>query len=279
MRKTWKSIRFYFRVFQRLELMNKAAGLSFYTAIAIFPLIMVLLAASQAFLKPEIVLQTLERVFSAFLPYQSDLLRTNLKSLYAQRHSVTVVGGLSLLVTGQMLYVNLERIMNSLLHVKMTRRFWQTRIWFFVWLSAMVTALFAPLALDFLFVGLAQFGIRVPFIAKFANQGAFLLLVFLMFVSAMIIVPTRRPRPGKLLFGAVMFTIATAIGKSVFRILTLKSFGRYDLVYGSLSTLVLVALWVFYFYNIFLFCVYWVGREHDPIYRESRLPVSQIKEG
>ena len=57
--------------------------------------------------------------------------------------------------------------------------------------------------------------------------------------------------------GGVYFAIAIQLGKLAYHWLTAQNLGRYNLIYGSFASMMLGILWVFYFYNMFLFFVYW----------------------
>jgi len=84
-----------------------------------------------------------------------------------------------------------------------------------------------------------------------------------------LILPTRKLDKIRLGKGAVGFALTIQLGKMLFKLIMQRNLSRYNLVYGSLSSTMLVMIWIFYFYNVFLFFVYWTGREHDPFFNKK----------
>lgn len=276
MNPTIQRIRYYYRAYKRLELMNKAASLSFYTLVSIFPMVLLLVGLLGHFFSPE----TLERATLYFIqevvPYESELVWSNLRSLFGKKLAFSWFGGIALFLSAQMLYVNMEKLINGILHTTKQRHFLLTRLFFILWLLGMVSAILAPVIIEMVGARLAGLGLDISVIGKMSARGGFMLIAFLVFCLVVTILPTRRLHPKRIALGALLFAITVQIGKLGFKWFTLHNFDRYNLVYGSLSSLVLGTLWIFYFYNMFLFFIYWVGREHDPLHhRHKGLEISR----
>lgn len=270
MNSTIQRIRYYYRAYKRLELMNKAASLSFYTLISIFPMVLLLAALLGHFFSSE----TLERETLHFIqevvPYESELVWKNLHSLFGKKLAFSWFGGITFFVSAQMLYVNMEKLINGILHATKTRHFLLTRLFFILWLLGMVSAILAPVIIEMVGARLTGLGLDISVIGKMSARGGFMLIAFLVFCLVVTILPTRRLHPRRVVLGALLFAITVQFGKSGFKWFTLHNFDRYNLIYGSLSSLVLGTLWIFYFYNMFLFFIYWAGREHDPLHHRHK---------
>ncbi len=262
--------RFYIKAYRRLEIMNKAASLSYYTIISIFPMMLMVAAFGSTFLSQDLLVSVVKRFTEETLPYQSDLIMTNLTALFTKKKTFSWFGVGALLISAQLLFVNFERIVNGLLHTRENRHFLITRLLFLLWLVGLIFMLFAPLLFDAVFSRLSGLGSWVTGVQRFFAQGGFVLAGLVMFELVMLILPRRRMNPKRLLEAGLSFAVTLQLGKILFKYFTLRQFDRYNVIYGSLSSMILLTLWVFYFYNMFLFFVYWVGREGDPIYKERR---------
>jgi len=266
---------FYAKAYRRLELMNRAASLSYYTVISIFPTLLVLIVISSLFFSPEALQGEIKGFLEKALPFESDLVLQNMNALFRHKLSLSSFSVIMLFVSAQMLYVNLEKIINSILHTDRKRHFLITRLLFFVWLLSMIVILFAPVLVTFV-SGILQFlNIPVEFWTKISGHVGFFLTSALMFLLILLILPTRRLNTKRLIQGACGFAVTIQIGKLLFKFITLRSLSRYNLVYGSLSSTMLVMIWVFYFYNVLLFFVYWTGRHHDPYHQNLKTEISK----
>lgn len=263
-------LHFYYHAVRRLELYNKAASLSYYTIISIFPMILLLIAVSNYVLPPQQTLASLTRLLEEMLPLHSELIMTNLQSLLQKRNGFTWFGLASLLVSAQILYVNMEKIINRILHIDKRRNFFLTRLFFFIWLFGMVFVLFTPFILELVSSFMTFFGLPPTFLGSISARGGFLIIGFLIFCLMMFILPTQRIPWRRVVSGAGLFALTLQLGKFLFKKIMLRNLVRYNLIYGSLSSIVLGLLWVFYFYNMFLFFVYWTGRTKDPQYVERK---------
>lgn len=270
MKSFWQRLRYYQKAYKRLELMNKSASLSFYTIISIFPMVLILATILGSFFSEAIILEKVTDIIDEALPYQSQLVLTNLKSLIGKKIAFSWVGILALIVSAQMLYVNLERMINGILHTPRQRNFFISRLFFMLWLVSIVLSILLPVSLELLSHAITHLGWNISPLAKVSTRGGFFMVSTLIFVAIMYIMPTRRMLPKRVFLGSLVFAVALQTGKVVFKWITLHNLDRYNIVYGSLATMILGTLWIFYYYNILLFCVYWVGREHDPIYLDKK---------
>ena len=82
------------------------------------------------------------------------------------------------------------------------------------------------------------------------------------FFCAALILPTRRVPVRRMLAGGLLFAGALVAGQVAFKALTARSVAQYNLVYGSLASLMLGAIWIFYFFQMFLILIYWTGKKH-----------------
>jgi len=268
LKRLYHKVHFFVRAYRRLEIMNKAASLSFYTIISVFPMMLILAALSSYFFSQAVMVEILSDFVKETLPYQSDLIMQNLTALFVKKKVFSWFGVGALIVSAQILYVNFEKIVNGLLHTSKQRHFLMTRLFFIFWIMGVVFVLFAPVIFELIASWFLTFGIDLRPLSRFFVRGGFVLVGFLVFTVVMLILPTKRVHFKRLFTAGLCFALTLQLGKIIFKWFTYRNFDRYNLIYGSLSSMVLVILWIFYFYNMFLFFVYWVGRDRDPQYAQ-----------
>lgn len=250
--------------------MSKAAALSYYTIISIFPMILIGATILSQFFSQSVMLETLMKVLEETLPYHSELLVKNVATLLAKRKSFSWFGAIALLISAQILYVHFGKTVNRLIHAEKPRNFLLNRFLFLGWLLGIIVVLLAPVYIELAASTFEGWGWRIPVLGRFFARGGFVFMGFLIFLVVMLVMPTRRIDLKRLFYGGLFFALTLQGGKMIFKWMTLRQVDRYNLVYGSLSSMVLVTLWIFYFYNLLLFFVYWAARDHDPIYKESK---------
>lgn len=262
-------IKFYYGVFLRLELYNKAASLSYYTIISVFPLLLFVTALAGYFAPMQKILAHIPGYLEEVMPVHSELITRNMHALLKYKAGFSWFGFVTLFISAQMLYVNLEKIVNRILHVPKNRHFVLTRLFFFLWLLSFIFILFTPLIFELIGAKIESIGWKFSWFAVLSARGGFVLASFIAFCFVMLIMPVRRLPFLRIAEGGVAFALTLQAGKFFFKFLTLRNLGRYNLIYGSLSSIVLGLVWIFYFYTMFLFFAYWVGRNLDPLYIEK----------
>jgi uncharacterized BrkB/YihY/UPF0761 family membrane protein len=153
--------------------------------------------------------------------------------------------------------------------VPKNRHFVLTRLFFFIWLLSFIFILFTLLIFELIGTKIQSIGWKFSWLALLSARGGFALVSFIAFYFVMLIMPVRRLPLTRIAEGGIAFALVLQAGKFLFKTITLRHLGRYNLIYGSLSSIVLGLVWIFYFYTMFLFFVYWVGRARDPLYIEK----------
>ncbi|HEX5036345.1 MAG TPA: YihY/virulence factor BrkB family protein [bacterium] len=277
-----KHVKGWWDAYVRKDFTNKSASLSFFTIISIVPLVLVLVTLLGHLVPQDVLVRETVRLMEQFFPLQNPVLLKTIGSLFAKRRTFGWFGLVTLLFSSRLLYLNLEHFVNDLLKMDRRRNYFLRRLFFLIWVTAGMLVLLTPLLLGGLRKSLGYFGFDIPGI--FASKGAFLLLSFLMFLIVMLVLPTRRIPIRRAAVGGVMFSGALTLGQWGFKALTARSVSQYNVVYGSLASLILGAVWIFYFYQLFLVLIYWTGRnlkdvsqEPPPSVREDYAPLRKKK--
>ena len=248
---------YYLKLLNRLSIPRNAASLSFFTIVSIFPLCYFVVNLMSYFVSYDMVVGGVLGFVEKFLPYQSPLVVSNLKTIFSHRQTFSIYGILFLFVSAGVLYMHMQHIIGDMLEVPKRRNILFTRMFFLVWLLGMVLVLFAPLILGFIMDLVASLGVKVSFITAAVSEAGLMIFGFLVFYLVIISLHLKKVSVKRLFLGAFYFAVSIQLGKVLYHWFTARHLGRYNLIYGSFASLMLGILWIFYFYNMFLFFVYW----------------------
>lgn len=263
MKKAVLLLKGYWDAYVRKDFTNKSASLSFYTIISVVPLVLVLTTVLGHVVPQKVLVQEMMKMIEQFFPIQSPIVFKSLESLFVKRRTFGWFGVVTLLLSSRLLYLNLERIVNELLETGRKRNYLFRRLFFLIWLIGTMLIVLTPLLLGAVKQTLSIFDLFIP--AAFASKGIFMLSAFLMFFCVVAIVPTRRIAVKRMVTGSLIFAGGLLAGQIGFKTFTAQSVAQYNLVYGSLASVILGAVWIFYFYQMFLLLIFWTGRHHDGI--------------
>lgn len=261
--KEYKKIREAFAHYWRLNIAGHAASLSFFTLVSLFPLCFFLVHILSAVFPYERAVGEIVGFIQNFLPYQSPLVTENLRTVFARRHTFSLFGAAILFGSAGMMYINLQHIIHDMLQTTRRASFFMTRLSFLVWMLGMVIVLLSPLVFSFIINIIGTTGLKLTLVGSLLNKGGVLIVGFLIFYLVIVSMHLRRLPFKRVLVGALLFAIAIQVGKMAFVKLTALNLVRYNLIYGSFASLMLGALWIFYFFNVFLFFVYWTTKIRD----------------
>lgn len=263
-------LKFYFQSFKRLEIFQKAGSLSFFTVIGIFPMLLLFITLLTNFFSQETVHNQINQILQENLPYYSQLIEENIRALQVKKSSMSWISVLSLFVSSQILFTQFERIVNTLLHTEKNRHYFKRKLIYLLWLFSMMLVLFLPFTLHPMQFLIQEFDITIPLLGPLVSITSFFIIGFIVFCLILLILPVERIHFARVMLGGVLYSLSLLIGRGLFLKITSLNLARYNLIYGSLASIILGLLWIFYVYNIFLFFVYWTGRKKDPFYSQYK---------
>jgi membrane protein len=234
---------------------NLAAGLSFFAILSTIPLILIVISVlghvlgRSDWLFEQIsvwVLHTLPEVQPDFIEF--------LRSLVDKKMTSGWIGMAFLFFVASLLFTNMEHILDKILKSSRKRNFWHSRV-----LSIgliLVTALFffVPALLNMLTNLLPSHLQVLAFVRIFQGNATYFIAHGLVFLLLLRFVPNELMRMRNISAGAFLFAILTILARNIFRWYMGLALERYHFIYGSLTVLVLLVLWIYYLSVLFVFC-------------------------
>jgi membrane protein len=241
---------------------NQAAAISLYAILSFIPLfILTLLAASYIFGSRPAIQHELMETIRGFNPYFSESLLKQLGHIEQKRQVLGWVGIFSLIWFSAMIFNAIEQAMNIIFRSRNYRNYIVSKLLAISmipmgWTVGIVSVGFtymSTLLEEQPLLSSKQFAI-LPFLhgALFRYILPYILTVAF-FTIVYKIIPTVKVKLGSALTGAAIFSALTEIAKHFFT-WYVSNYTRYNVIFGSLETLVILVIWVFYVALILLFC-------------------------
>jgi membrane protein len=241
---------------------NQAAAISLYAMLSFIPLfILTMLLASYIFSShPNIQNELIEKI-RGFHPYISESLLSQLGPMEQKKQLLGWVGIISLIWSSAMIFSAIETAMNMIFRSRGRRNYVVSNLlaiamipmgWAIGIASVGITYVSATLVKQPLLFS-KEFMI-IPFLhgALFRFFLPYLLTVAF-FTIVYKIIPTGKVSWGSALTGAAIFSALMEIAKHFFT-WYVSDDKKYNVIFGSLETVVILVLWVFYVALILLFC-------------------------
>jgi membrane protein len=241
---------------------NQAAAISLYAILSFIPLfILTMLAANYIFGARPVVQHEVIETIQGFNPYLSESLLKQLGHIEQKKQVLGWVGIFSLIWFSAMIFNVIEKAMNIIFRSRKYRNYIVSKLlaismipmgWTVGIVSVGFTYISTLLAEQQLLFS-KQF-IILPFLhgVLFRYILPYLLIV-IFFTIVYKVIPTVKVSLGSALTGAAIFSALTEIAKHFFT-WYVSNYARYHVIFGSLETIVILVIWVFYVALILLFC-------------------------
>jgi membrane protein len=260
MKRIYTNIKNVLKKYHELDGLNLAAALSYYSILSFLPILLIVVAVFGHYLgQSEMLLQKVALLVESILPSFREILVQNISHLSGQTIPFGWLALALLFFVGHYFFLNLEKTVNRIFSSKKSRHFLVTRLLFLVWLVGIVILLSVPSLIHTFQSTLIDWGVIKEEFFVLTGAQWFFVNSWLSFVMVALLVPSRRPRIRATIAGGLIFALLLQAARMIFRIFVAYSFTRYNVIYGSLTALILGALWIFYFSNILILCLLWVG--------------------
>lgn len=249
------------RIFSSRDGFTSAAAISFYAFFSLIP-IMFLVIAGVGFVlgsRPELEERIVGMVRES-LPYLSQRIVGDLKELSRNWKTFGWVGLISLVSGAEFVMNAMVKALTSIFGTTDRFGFFKTRLIGLFVITLAIMAALTSIAMTTLSYLLESYEVNLfglGYVYGFIVLLFFRFLVPFLVVSAVIAAVYRVLAGSNLdlrhaFFGSVLFTVLWELAKQLFA-LYVSNFLSYNKFYGSLGTLMILLLWIFYSANIFLF--------------------------
>lgn len=238
--------------FTRLRAAESAAGMAFYAMFALFPLLLFLIAAGSAFLQSDQVRQEVVNVVATLFPSADQVVVSNLREVLALRGPASIVASLSLLWSASGFFSILSHQINRVWPGAQPRNGWQGRLLGLAIVAALALMLILWIFLSTIFQLMFRFTLpvlgQIDISAGLRRLASLVISWILPLTFTLILyrfVPRQRPHTSSALVGAATATLAWNLATAGFTFYIASGLARYQLVYGSLASVVALIFWIY----------------------------------
>jgi membrane protein len=228
------------------DISNMAASVSYYAFLSLFPLILSLLAIFGQFFSSESITTGLINLISSYLPGSRDILSNNISDIVRLRGALGIVGVLGLLWSGSGVFSALTHAINKAWDNRYEHPFYIRKPREFLMIFVGGVLLILSLAST---TFLARLGnLNLPFSGALVNIGtAVVAFIFSLVViggvhkfAPVTGISWRHIWPGSLLSTFLFETAKTGF------VFYLNNFNQYDKVYGSIESVIILLVWIYF---------------------------------
>ena len=258
---------------------NQAAAMALYSILSAIPLfILTIIVAGYFFSSYPNVSDYIIDAIKGFNPYFSEKLLAQLGQIERKKHLLGWAGLLGLVGLSSMIFNSMETALNIIFHSREKRNYFVSKLLAF----SMIPAGWIIGSISFVISYAAALLVKQSIeIAEGLNislgvmSGALLryavpyLITVIFFYFIYRIIPSNKIRPAVALGGSALFALLMEIAKQLFT-WHITNYTRYNVIFGSLGTIVILVIWAFYVALIFLFCAELMSsyQRRDIIYTE-----------
>lgn len=248
-----------------------AGHLAYVSLLSLVPFIMVFFTILSAFPAFKDVRGDLESlIFDSFVPHAGGVVQKYLLEFVGNASQMGAISILSLVIVALLLISNIDKTLNVIWKTRSTRPMIYTFAIYWMVLTLGPILMGSSVIISSYLVGLANFaeeytpGVTTAFLKliPFATSVSAFFLVYML-------VPNKRIKAKHAAAGAVLATVLFELTKKGFAIYV-ASFPSYQLIYGALSVIPILFVWVYLSWVVVL-----LGAEFT---REIEVRASQDKE-
>ena len=233
------------------RLTTSSAGLAYTTILALVPLITVIFSLLSAFpMFDEVSLALKKIIYNNLVPTASDTIENYLEQFIGNTKKMTFMGVIGLIVTSLLLINSINTALNHIWKTKRKRSFMYnlTMYWTILTLGPILAGSS---------VAISSYVFSLKWLST-AATGNFLLSTLPFFISVAgfwllySIIPTESVPFKESIVGAIVAAILFELGKRAFA-LYITSFPTYQLIYGVVSSIPIMLVWIYFSWCIVLF--------------------------
>lgn len=256
----YKIFRFTWWEFYKDDGFNLAAGLAFFAMLSMIPMAFIVISLLGHFLgNQEELFQTVSRWIYSTLPQVQPEFLEFVRQLVDKKVTTGWIGLGFLFFVASLLFSNIEHMLDKVFKTSKTRNFWHSRAFSILLLFMTALLFFLPSQFNLLVSHLPAQGFWIKLGAFFSGDLMYLVTHAVIFFLLLEFVPNQFMPKRKILVGAGLFAVFTLLARIIFRWYMGHALERYSFIYGSLSFLVVLIIWIYYLALLFIFCAEFVS--------------------
>jgi membrane protein len=225
-----------------------AASMAYYGFFSLFPLLLVTVVVVSTVLENKLSQEQVLEVLLQVIPFSNNLIEENVQQVLDARSSVGLIGLLGLAWSAIGAFTVLMRNINRAWPNTKVRNFFRMRLMAFVMLAALIAGVIS------LFVFNTVMRFLPPDINDVAEKASstrffpYLLNGLLLFASLLVLywwLPRTKVRWGEAAWGALISSFGISAITAGFTWYLQSGLSNYNLVYGSLGTIVALLFWIY----------------------------------
>jgi membrane protein len=228
------------------DISNMAASISYYAVLAFFPLLLSLLAIMGLFLPSASIQKELVNFFSQSIPGSQSILQNNIPDIIRLRSTLGIIGIAGLIWSGTGVFSSVSSAINRSWHIRY-------RPPFYIKKPREIAMVLGAGVLFLLSFGASTFlsilgNLILPFSRILVNAGTVAVafsLTLAIFILLNKFCPIIWTSWKHIWPGAILSSVLFEIAKTLF-IFYLNHFQHYDRIYGSIASLIIILVWVYY---------------------------------
>jgi membrane protein len=255
-----------------------AASLGYYALFSLFPLTLVLVALMGFILESEEAYQQTVFFITQVFPFSGDLVRNNLSEVFKERSTVGVIGLLGALWAASGYFATLAHSINRAWPLVKLRGLVQSRLLALGMIGALLLLLIISL------ISTTLYSLLPSLIIVFGGDRSILestffqallrlvpaIFTLLFFIALYRWVPNKTVAWKAVITGAIIVTVVWELAKSAFTLYLRSGLPRYEFIYGSLGTLIVLMVWIYLSNLIALFGAYLVATLEGRVEKEQK---------
>ena len=240
------------------DIRDVSASIAYFSLLSLFPLLLGVIAVGSLLFDPTGVERRVEVLLANTLPVGANFVSDNIEAVFRLRGAASLLSAVILLWSARKIAGAIDRGLNHALGLRREIPFYRSSIrslgmTILVSISLLAAFAFAALVEIVPHLDLASFGGRANYVLGFFGQhGSSVVVGTIVLTTIYRLVPRQRPQWRDALFGALIAAMLLECCKAAFAVY-LRLVGSLQAVYGSVSSIIVLLLWLYYSARVVLF--------------------------
>ncbi len=242
----------------RNDAAHLSAGIAYYSLLSIFPLLLGLIAILGTFLPSETVQKEIFDFLEANIPIAVDIVQRNIFNVIQFRGRLGIISLGGLLWTGSLMFGAISRAINRAWNVHHDRPFYIRKlrdIGMTVGISILFLISQGTTAVFSILYSFNLPPLPFPNIDPNINITSRLLAFFIIFIIFLLLykfIPNTKTHWRYIWTGALVAAVLFEASRNLF-VFYLNNFAHYEMVYGSVASIIALLIWIFFSALILVF--------------------------